>query len=70
MDMMRSIMAYADLQIVFWGEALSTAAYILNRVKIKFKPLTLFEIWTGYQPDMTNLKIWGCKAHILIPKPL
>uniref|UniRef100_A0A2N9EP82 Integrase catalytic domain-containing protein n=1 Tax=Fagus sylvatica TaxID=28930 RepID=A0A2N9EP82_FAGSY len=70
MDMMRSMMAYADPQIVFWGEALSTAAYILNRVKTKSKPLTPFEIWTGHQPDMTNLKVWGCKAHVLIPKPL
>uniref|UniRef100_A0A2N9F562 Reverse transcriptase Ty1/copia-type domain-containing protein n=1 Tax=Fagus sylvatica TaxID=28930 RepID=A0A2N9F562_FAGSY len=51
-------------------DALSTAAYILNRVKTKSKPLTPFEIWTGHQPDMTNLKVWGCKAHVLIPKPL
>uniref|UniRef100_A0A2N9GSY4 CCHC-type domain-containing protein n=1 Tax=Fagus sylvatica TaxID=28930 RepID=A0A2N9GSY4_FAGSY len=70
MDMMRSIMAYADLQIVFWGKTLSTVAYILNRVKTKSKPLTPFEIWTGHQPDMTNLKVWGCKTHVLIPKPL
>jgi hypothetical protein len=52
------------------GEALSTAAYILNRIKTKSKPLTPFEIWTRHQPDMTNLKVWGCKAHVLIPKPL
>uniref|UniRef100_A0A2N9GRF0 CCHC-type domain-containing protein n=1 Tax=Fagus sylvatica TaxID=28930 RepID=A0A2N9GRF0_FAGSY len=51
-------------------DALSTAAYILNRVKTKSKPLTPFEIWTGHQPDMTNLKVWGCKAHVFIPKPL
>ena len=70
MNMMRSMMAYANLQIVFWGEALSTAAYILNKVKTKSKPLTPFEIWIGHQPDMTNLKVWVCKAHVLIPKPL
>jgi hypothetical protein len=70
MDMMRSMMAYAGLQIVFWGEALSTTAYILNKVKTKSKPLTPFEIWTGHQLDMTNLKVWGCKAHVFIPKLL
>ena len=32
--------------------------------------MTPFEIWTGHQPDMTNLKVWGCKAHVFIPKPL
>ena len=42
----------------------------MNRVKSKSKTLTPFEIWTGHQPDMTNLKVWGCKAHVLIPKPL
>ena len=46
MDMMRSMMAYADLQIIFWEEALSIAAYILNRVKTKFKPLTPFDFST------------------------
>uniref|UniRef100_A0A2N9ELZ6 Reverse transcriptase Ty1/copia-type domain-containing protein n=1 Tax=Fagus sylvatica TaxID=28930 RepID=A0A2N9ELZ6_FAGSY len=55
---MRSMMVYADLQIVFWGEALSTAAYILNTVKTKSKLLTPFEIYTRHQPDMTNLKVW------------
>ena len=70
MDMMRSMMAYADLQIVLWEEALSNTAYILNRVKTKSKRLTPFEIWTGHEPDMTNLKVWGCKVQVLIPKPL
>ena len=42
----------------------------MNRVKTKSKLLTPFEIWTGHQLDMTNLKVWGCKAHVLIPKPL
>jgi hypothetical protein len=70
MDMTRSMMAYADLPIHFWGEALSTAAYILNRVKTKSKLLTPYEYWTGLKPDIDNLKVWGCKAHVLIPKPL
>ena len=42
----------------------------MNRVKSKSKTLTPFEIWTGHQPDMTNLKVWDCKTHVLIPKPL
>jgi hypothetical protein len=57
MDMMRSMTTYADFQIILWGEALSTTTYILNRVKTKSKPLTSFEIWTGHQPNMTNLKV-------------
>ena len=42
----------------------------MNRVKTKYNLLTPFEIWTGHQPNMTKLKVWACKAHVLIPKPL
>ena len=43
MDMTRSMMAYAKLPNNFQGEALSTATYILNRIKTKTKPLTPYE---------------------------
>lgn len=55
---------------IFLGEALSTAAYILNRVKTKSRNLTPYEYWTGSKPNMSNLRVWGCKVHVLIPKPL
>jgi transposase InsO family protein len=32
-----SMMAYTELPVHFWGETLSIAAYILNRVKKKIK---------------------------------
>ena len=32
MDMSRSMMASADSSLNFWGEALSTSTYILNRI--------------------------------------
>ena len=70
LDMTRSMMAYADLPVHFWGEALSTTTYILNRVKTKAKPQTPYEYWTRTKPDISNFKIWGCKALVLIPKPL
>ena len=70
MEMTRLMMAFVDLPIYFWGEALSTLAYILNRVKTKSKPLILYKIWTGLKPNIKIIKVWGSKAHILIPKPL
>ncbi|KAM1189908.1 hypothetical protein ACFX2J_025523 [Malus domestica] len=70
MDMMQSMMSYADLPLHFLGEVLATAAYILNKVHTKAKPLTPYELWHGRKPDLSNLKVWGCKAHVLIPKPL
>ena len=68
-EMTRSMMAFAYLSIHFWGEALSTSAYILNRVKTKSKTLT-HEIWTGLKLNLENLKVWGCRAHVLIQKLL
>ena len=47
MDMVRSMMAQASLPISFWGDALLTAAYLLNRVPSKSIELTPCELWTG-----------------------
>jgi hypothetical protein len=57
MEMTRSTMAFANLPIYFCGEALSILAYILNRVKTKSKPLTLYEIRTGLKPNIENLEV-------------
>jgi transposase InsO family protein len=65
--MTRSMMAYTDLPVHFWGETLSIATYILNRVKTKSKLLTHCEYWTGLKPNIQHLKVWGCRAHVLIP---
>jgi hypothetical protein len=56
---------------IFWGESLSTTAYIINKVKTKkSKPLTPYEYWTSLKPNIQHLKVWGCRVHVLIPKPL
>jgi hypothetical protein len=69
MEMTRSMKAYTDLPVHFRGKALSTATYILNKVKTKSKLLTPYEYWTGLKPNIQHLKVWGCRAHVLIPKP-
>ena len=70
MEMSRSMMAYSQLPQIFWGEGLTTTNYLLNKVNIKSKDLTSYEYWTGHKLDLSNLRVWGCKAHVLIPKPL
>ena len=59
LDMVRSMMAQANLPISFWGDALLTAAYILNRVPIKSVPSTPYELWNDKKPDLGNLHPWG-----------
>ena len=70
MDMSRSMMAHSQLPLTFWEEALTIANYLLNRVNTKSKDLTPYEYWIGHKPHLSNLRVWGCKTHVLIPKPL
>ena len=64
LDMIRSMMSFADLPISFWGYALKTVAYLLNRVPTKSIVSTPYEIWKGKKPDLKVVKIWGCLAHV------
>lgn len=64
LDMVRSMMSHADLPISFWGYALETAAYTLNRVPTKAVQKTPYEIWTKKRQSMSFMKIWGCEAFV------
>ena len=59
-DMVRSMVSHSSLPESLWGEALKTAAYILNRVPSKAVNKTPYELWTGKKPSIKHLHIWGC----------
>jgi len=54
LDMLRSMMAHANLLISFWGDALLTAAYILNRVPSKSVSVTPYELWHDRKPFLEH----------------
>lgn len=59
----------AQLQNNFWGEAVVTAAHIINRSPTRaLSYVTPEEVWTGKKPDLSYMKIFGCKAMVHIPK--
>ena len=62
--MVRSMMAQANLPISFWGDALLTVAYILNRVPSKSVPTTQYELWTSAKPNLENLQPWDCAGFV------
>ncbi len=64
LDMVRSMMSQTDLPLSFWGYALETAAFTLNRVPSKSVDKTPYEIWTGKRPSLSFLKIWGCEVYV------
>jgi hypothetical protein len=54
----------------FWGEAVTTAVYLLNRSPTKsVHGKTPFEVWHGYKPDVSYLHVFGCVAHVKLTKP-
>lgn len=54
----------------FWGQAVQTAAYLANRspttaVDVKKTP---FELWESRKPDVSNLRAFGSKVFVHVPK--
>ena len=58
------MMSQTNLPLYFWGYALETATFTLNRVPSKSMEKTPYEIWTGKRPSLSFLKIWGCDAYV------
>src|SRR5215216_5223978 len=73
--MVQSMMSLTDLPLSFWGYALETAAFTLNRAPSKSVETTPYELWFGKKPKLSFLKVWGCDAYVkklqlekLVPK--
>ena len=47
LDMVQSMMSLTDLPLSFWGYALETAAFTLNRAPSKYVDTTPYEFWFG-----------------------
>ena len=67
LDMVRSMIAHANLPISFWGDALLTAAYILNRVPSKSVYATPYELWHGKKPSLEHLHPWSLAGYVHNP---
>jgi hypothetical protein len=66
------MMSLTDLSLSFWGYALETAAFTLNRAPSKSVETTPYELWFGAKPKLSFLKVWGCEAYVkrLMPDKL
>jgi hypothetical protein len=64
-EMARCLLKAMKVPSVFWGEAVRTAIYLLNRSPTKaLNNITPFEAWHGVKPKVSHLKIFGCVAHV------
>src|SRR4051812_33357286 len=64
LDMVRSMMSLTDFPLSFWGHALETATFTLNRAPSKSVEMTPYELWFGNKPKMSFLIVWGCDAYV------
>ncbi|GJZ84538.1 zinc finger, CCHC-type containing protein [Tanacetum coccineum] len=53
----------------FWGEAMLTTCYLLNKVSNKRNRITPYELWTKRKPNQNYLRIWGCREVVRLPDP-
>ena len=68
----RCMLLGCSLRKDFWIEATLTAVYLLNRSPTRAieEEKVPFELWYGYKPDLSNLRVFGCVVFIRIPKEL
>lgn len=68
LNMVRSMLKDKGLPHSFWGEAATTAAYILNRCPTKrLVSQVLEERWSGKRPIVRHLRIFGSLCYVHIP---
>ena len=62
LDIVRPMMSLIGLPLLFWGYALETATFTLNRAPSKSVETTPYEQWFDKKPKLSFLKVWGCDA--------
>ena len=67
--MVNAMLISSELSLSWWGEAILSACYILNRVPLKKIGLSPYELWFNRKPNLKHLKVWGCLAYVRIPDP-
>jgi hypothetical protein len=68
-EMARSMLKAKGLSNEFWGEAVATAIYLLNRCPTKSVcNMIPQEAWSKKNPSVEHLRVFGCVAFAHIPK--
>lgn len=67
-EMTRCMLIESGLNKKYWGEAIHTANYLLNRLPSQSIKSTAYELWFSKKPDVRNIQIFGSAAYAHIPK--
>lgn len=68
MKKVRCMIIDAGVSKSFWAEAVLTAVYLINRIPSKGSGAkSPEEIWSGKQPNLSFIKVFGCRAFAQVP---
>jgi hypothetical protein len=68
--MARCMLKAKGMPSCFWGEAVTTAVYVLNRAHThSVDGKTPYEAWYGKRPAVEHLRVFGCIAHVKSARP-
>jgi hypothetical protein len=69
MEKERCMLSGVELGKESWAEVVGTACYLVNRSPSStLGEKTPQEVWTGKEPSLTHLKVFGCDAYLHVPK--
>ena len=64
--MARTMLCENNLLKYFWGEAINTTCYAINRVSIRsLLSKTPYKLYKGRKSNISQLRSFGCKCFIL-----
>ena len=67
MEKVRSMLYHSKLPLRFWAEALMVATHVRNCSPTCALEETPYERWNNEKPDVSVLRVFGCKAYARVP---
>ena len=67
-EKVRCILIDSRIDVEWWGYALEYAAFLRNRLPASGKGLTPYELFFHKQPDLSLVRVFGCKAYVRLEK--
>jgi hypothetical protein len=69
MEKARCMLSGVGLGQELWAEAVGTTCYLVNRSPSSaLDDKTPQEVWTGKEPSLTHIRVFGCDAYVHVPK--
>ncbi|KAJ9509372.1 hypothetical protein QJQ45_001839 [Haematococcus lacustris] len=63
----RNILHAADISLSFWAHAVKYANHVRCLLPVLGQPLTPWEAFYGVKPDLSGLRVFGCRVWLHVP---